>query len=232
MTTMLAAGDDSEWMTWATQALSADKPKSSGLRAFEWPGSFVSGSRIFILDESRHPTSSLKHDTMRLAFRHLIANGTIQSGHPVVAASAGNAAVAAAHWCRVLALPCTVVVPASTPTAKTELSQAEHANVVPHAPPAAIYDAAKRIAENIDGFYLDHFTHAPAAATDPDWPLAHNLVEAVCTGTGAPPTMMVTGLGSGATAAGLNAYRRRNGFDYRLTAVDAENSAYLPGWLD
>src|SRR5690625_4704609 len=105
MTTMLAAGDDSEWMTWATQALSADKPKSSGLGAFEWPGPVVSGSRTLILDEARHRTSSLKHETMRLAFRQLTATGTIQSGPTVVAATPGIAAVAAAHWCRVLALP-------------------------------------------------------------------------------------------------------------------------------
>ena len=43
--------------------------------------------------------------------------------------------------------------------------------------------------------------------------------------------MIITGLGSGATAAGLNAYRQRNGLDYRIIGVDAENSAYLPGWL-
>lgn len=231
MTTTLAAGDDSAWTAWATQVLSADKAKHAGLRTFEWPGSFASGSRIFMLDESRHPTGSLKHDTMRLAFRHLVTDGTIRFGRPVVVASAGNAAVAAAHWCRVLVLPCMVVVPASTPAAKTELIQAEHANVVPHSPPAAIYDEAERLAEHTGGFYLDHFTHAPAAATAPDWPLAHHLIEAVKAATGALPTVLVAGLGSGATAAGLHAYRRRNGLDYRIIGVDAEDSAYLPGWL-
>lgn len=79
------------------------------------------------------------------------------------------------------------VVPASTPAAKTELIRAEHASVVLHSPPAAIYDEAERIAETTGGFYLDHFAHAPSATTDPDWPLAHNLIEAVDTATGASP---------------------------------------------
>lgn len=231
MTTILAAADGDEWARWAVQALSAHQSNHADSRVFEWPASFTSESRIFLLDESRHPTGSLKHDTMRLVFRHLASERTLRFGRPVVVASAGNAAVTAAHWCRVLALPCIVVVPASTPAAKTELIQAEHATVVPHTPPAAIYDEAKRIAESTDGFYLDHFTHAPAAATDPDWPLAHNLVGAICAATGAPPTAMVAGLGSGATAAGLHVYRRRHGLDYQITGVDAENSAYLPGWL-
>lgn len=218
-------------MAWAIHVLSADTRMDDGLRVIEWPGTFASGSRIFMLDESRHPTGSLKHDTIRLAFRHLIAEGTIWFGRPVVVASAGNAAVATAHWCRVLGLQCTVVIPASTSAAKTELIQADHANIVTHAPPAAIYDEAERIAATVDGFYLDHFTHAPAAAIDPDWPLAHNLLEAVSAAAGAPPTTIVAGLGSGATAAGLHAHRRRNGLDYRIIGVDAENSAYLPGWL-
>src|SRR5699024_379440 len=75
------------------------------------------------------------------------------------------------------------------------------------------------------------FTHAPAAAADPDWPVARNLIEVVGAAAGAPPTTVVAGLGSGASAAGLDAYRRRHGLDYRIIGVDAENSAYLPGWL-
>ena len=231
MTTILAAGDDSAWRASAIRVLAADASTPAGLRTFEWPGSFASGSRIFMLDESHHPTGSLKHHTMRLVFRRLVTDGAIQSGHPVVLASAGNAAVAAAHWCRALALPCTVVVPPSTSAAKTELIQAERATVVPHAPPAAIYDEAERIARHVGGFYLDHFTHAPTAATDPDWPVAHDLVGALTTATGSPPTVLIAGLGSGATAAGLHAHRRRNRLAYRIVGVDAENSAYLPGWL-
>lgn len=63
---------------------------------FEWPGKFASGSRVFVLDESQHPSSSIKHETMRLVFRRLIADGTIRFGRPVVVASAGNAALATA----------------------------------------------------------------------------------------------------------------------------------------
>lgn len=232
MITALAARDDSGgWAEWATRLLSASEPAHSEAHVFEWPGTSPPGSRVVLLDESRHRTGSLKHHTMRLVLRNLVTDGTLRRGHQVVLASAGNAAVASAYWCRVLGLSCTVVVPASTPAAKTALIQAEHAIVVPHAPPAAIYDEAKRIAATSGGFYLDHFTHAPAAAAALDWPLAHNLVRAVKTVTGALPTVVVAGLGSGATAAGLNAYRRRNRLGYQITGVDAEHSAYLPGWL-
>lgn len=231
MTTTRADGGDDGWADWATGVLSTDQFGNVSFRTFEWPGSFDSGSRIVMLDESWHPTGSLKHDAMRVAFRHLVSDGALYFGRPVVVASAGNAAVAAAHWCRVLALACTVVVPASTPAAKMDLIRAEHASVVPHSPPAAIYDEAERIAETTGGFYLDHFAHAPSATTDPDWPLAHNLIEAVGTATGASRTTVVVGLGSGATAAGLHAYRQRNRLDYQITGVDAENSAFLPGWI-
>lgn len=231
MSTTRADADGDAWARRALQVLSADRSKPAAARLVEWPGWFASQSRIVLLDESRNPTGSLKHDTMRLAFRRLVCERTLRLGRRVVVASAGNAAIAAAHWSRVLSLPCTVVVPASTPAEKTRLIRDEHATVVPHTPPAAIYDEAERIAERTDGFYLDHFTHAPSAATGPDWPLADNLVEAIRAATGAHPTAVVVGLGSGATAAGLHAHRQRNGLDYRIIGVDAENSAYLPGWL-
>ncbi|HIY66743.1 MAG TPA: pyridoxal-phosphate dependent enzyme [Candidatus Agrococcus pullicola] len=184
-----------------------------------------------MLDESWHPTGSLKHETMRLVFRGLITGGRLRAGSPVVVASAGNAAIAAAFWCRSLGLPCTVVVPLSTPAEKAALIQGEHARVVRHAPPAAIYDEATRIADATGGFYLDHFALAPDSATDPDWSFAPNLVHTASVGAGSLPTVMVAGLGSGATVAGLHAYRQRNGLDYRNIGVDAENSAYFPGWL-
>lgn len=231
MSTVLALGDDGAWANWALGALSRSGPDEAGLRGFEWPGTFESGSRIVLLDESRHPTGSLKHETMRLVFRRLVADRTLHFGRPVVVASAGNAAIASAHWCRVLDLPCTVVVPSSTPTAKSEAIRAKHADVVPHNRPAAIYDEAQRIAEHTGGFYLDHFTHAPAAAMQPCWPLARHLSETASVLTGAPPTVIIAGLGSGATAAGLHAYRQAQDLEYRIIGVDAENSAYLPGWL-
>ena len=231
MSTTLTAGDDDAWADWAVAVLSTSVSRPASLRAFEWPGSFASGSRIVMLDESHRPTGSLKHETMRLVFRRLVTDGTIQRGRPVVVASAGNAAVAAAHFCRMLDLPCTVVVPAATTAAKTELIRSEHADVVPHSPPAAIYDVAQRISEHAGGFYLDHFTHAPTAATDSDWPLAHDLTEAVRTLAGTPPTVVVAGLGSGATTTGLHRHRQHHDRGYRIVGVDAENSAYLPGWL-
>lgn len=129
----------------------------------------------------------------------LIRERRLGPGRPVVVASAGNAAVAAAYWCRLLELPCTVVVPASTAAAKIELIRAEAADVVPHAPPAGIYDEARRICQVTGGFYLDHFTQGPAAATEPSWQLAHQVVGAVEAATGEPPTTVVAGLGSGAT---------------------------------
>lgn len=100
-----------------------------------------------------------------------------------------------------------------------------------HHPPAAIYDEAERIAEQHGGFYLDHFAHGPPAASEPDWSVASDLIEAVCVHTGARPTVVVTGLGSGSTAAGLHTYRRVPDLEYRIVGVDSENSAYLPGWI-
>ncbi|WP_420111105.1 pyridoxal-phosphate dependent enzyme [Pseudactinotalea sp.] len=231
---MPASNADAYEGAWEERAARTLAPRSSdraSTGAIAWPGSFTSGSRIYLIDESRHPTSSLKHDTMRLVLHRLIRERRLGPGRPVVVASARNAAVAAAYWCRLLELPCTVVVPASTAAAKIELIRAEAADVVPHAPPAGIYDEARRISQVTGGFYLDHFTQGPAAATEPSWQLAHQVVGAVEAATGEPPTTVVAGLGSGATAAGFHAYRQREQLTYRIVGVDAENSAYLPGWL-
>ncbi len=104
---------------------------------------FPTGSRILLLDESERTSRSLKHVTMRLVFRRLVAEGELRPGRTVVMASAGNAAVAAAHWCRRLALPCVVVIPAGTAASKGRLIEADGAQILRHAPPSAIYDGPK-----------------------------------------------------------------------------------------
>ena len=72
------------------------------------------GIAFYFKDESAHPTGSLKHRLARSLYLYALCNGRLQPGQPVVDASSGSTAISEAWFARLLGLPFTAVMPAST----------------------------------------------------------------------------------------------------------------------
>ncbi len=74
--------------------------------------------RLYLKDESTHPTGSLKHRLARSLFLYGLCNGWIAEGSTVVEASSGSTAVSEAYFARMLGLPFVAVMPRGTSPAK------------------------------------------------------------------------------------------------------------------
>jgi cysteine synthase A len=207
---------------WARSALATLRAERDAEPETPWVT--YPGLDLHFKDESCHPSGSLKHPVVRAMFEQAIASGWIHEKSTIVEASAGNAAVAGAFFARLLELSFVTVVPGKTGAAQVRRIESLGGQCHRFDPPAAIYDEARRVAAEVNGYYLDHFRHATDAV---DWrrsPLAAALVQR-------DPQWIVVGAGTGATSATIGRYLRYHGHNARLAVVDPENSAYFPGWV-
>ena len=226
------SGDD--WGRRATAVLEADRnvEKATPLIRLPFPGE--SSVAIFVKDESARPTGSVKYRFARSLFLHSLSRGVIRRETRLVEATSGNMAVAEAHFARVLGLPFTAVVPAkSSPDRIARISEQGGATYRVD-PPLAVYENAERLAGKWNGYYLDCLaTLGPAIDADLDdgVPGLPDEILRDFAAQGRPePAWIVTGAGTGATSRAIGRYLRRHGHATRLAVVDAENSAYFPGW--
>ncbi|MGW4377831.1 pyridoxal-phosphate dependent enzyme [Streptomyces albidoflavus] len=220
---------------WAARAirLLRDEARQHGptpLHTLRLPG--VPGIDFHLKDESAHPTGSLKHRLVRALFTYALAGGAIQDSTPVLVATGGPVAVAAAHFARLLDLPLTAVVPPRTPTTALDRITAAGGHWQYAAqPPAALQEETRALAEATGGHFLDHFTDAaPAVAGCGERTLADELFAQLRTTAHPVPAWLVTGAGTGATSATLGRHLHHHGHPTRLAVADPENSAYYPSW--
>ena len=196
------------------------------LHAFPLPAEW--GVTLHLLDESVHPTGSLKHRTARALFRHGLRTGRIRSGTTVVEATGGNAAVAEAYFARLLGLPFVAVMPRSTSPAKIALIEFHGGRCHFVDNPADVYVEAERLARECRGHYMDQFTYAERAT---DWRGNNNIAESIfeqMRGEPHPePAWVVVGAGTGGTSATIGRYIRYHGCATRLCVVDPERSVFL-----
>ncbi|GAA2611941.1 PLP-dependent cysteine synthase family protein [Dactylosporangium fulvum] len=226
---MITGKSPTRWAASAIEALSAEAEQAGETRLvpFPVPGGAV---RLFLKDESAQPTGSLKHRAARAMFRHAIASGRITEGTTVVEATGGTAAVAQAYFARLLGLPYIAVMPGTPDPRRAATVEALGGRCEFVTPPLAIYAAARRLATEAGGHYLDQFTAAERAL---DWrgdSLAGELFAQVERAAGRAPDWVVVGAGTGATSASLGRHIRYHGLPTLLTVVDPEHSAYFPGW--
>ncbi|MFC5181227.1 PLP-dependent cysteine synthase family protein [Actinomadura harenae] len=199
------------------------------LRRFPLPPEW--GVDLYLLDESTHPTGSLKHRLARALFRDALRRGALAPGATVVEATGGNAAVAQAYVARLLGHPFAAVMPRRS--APEKIARIEDLGGTVHLvhPPLAIYDEAERLAEQRGGHYMNYLAasaDAIAASAGGEDDIGHVLFERLPV----VPDWIVVGAGSGGTATAIG--RRIADISGetrpRLAVVDPENSAYFPGW--
>ncbi|MFC5746624.1 PLP-dependent cysteine synthase family protein [Actinomadura rugatobispora] len=219
--------DSRRWAAEAIRRLTAEREAAGPTPLLRFPLPGDRGVTLLFKDESAHPTGSLKHRAARALFRHAIATGRLTEGATVIEATGGNAAVAQAHFARLLGLPYIAVMPGEESAARAEPVRALGGECRFVTPPLAIYEEARRLAADTGGCYLDQFTWAERAL---DW-RGDDLAGELFAQAAGPPAWVVAGAGTGATAASLGRHIRYHGLETRLAVVDPENSAYYQGWL-
>ena len=221
---------DREWQAWAIAQVEADANRTSDTHLHVFPLPPEWGVRLYLKDESVHPTGSLKHRLARSLVLYGLCNNWIRRDTTLVEASSGSTAVSEAYFARLLGLPFVAVMPASVVDEKCALIGFYGGRCHLVEDPAAIYDEAERIARESGGHYLDQFTYAERAT---DWRgnnnIAESMVDQLRLEPHPEPTWVVVGAGTGGTSATIGRYLRYQRFATRLCVVDPEGSAFSPG---
>ena len=222
-----------EWVCEAVRIIEADANRSADthLLPFPLPGDW--GIDLYLKDESTHPTGSLKHRLARSLFLYSICNGWITEGTTVIEASSGSTAVSEAYFARMLGLPFIAVMPRSISKEKTALIERQGGRCHYVDTPGAIYTESRRLAAEVDGHFMDQFTHAERAT---DWRgnnnIAESIFEQMALEPHPEPEWVVVGAGTGGTSATIGRYLRYRRLHTRLAVVDPENSVFFDAWRD
>lgn len=183
---------------------------------------------FYFKDESTHPTGSLKHRLARSLFLYALCNGWIKEGTTIIESSSGSTAVSEAYFARLLGLPF-IAVMAKT-TAKEKIKQIEFYGGQCHLVDCTtqIYAESARLANELNGHYMDQFTFAERAT---DWRGNNNIAERIFSQMEkeryAIPNWVVMSPGTGGTSATIGRYIRYQGHNTKLLVVDPENSVFF-----
>ncbi|WP_018684860.1 PLP-dependent cysteine synthase family protein [Actinokineospora enzanensis] len=221
------------WVCEAVRLIEADANRSADTHLLQFPLPVDRGVRLYLKDESTHPTGSLKHRLARSLFLYALCNGWIVQGTPVIEASSGSTAVSEAYFARMLGLPFIAVMPRTTSPEKVELIERQGGRCHFVDEPGRIYAESHRLAAELDGHFMDQFTHAERAT---DWRGNNNIAESVFDQMAKEPhpvpEWVVVGAGTGGTSATIGRYIRYRKLATRLAVVDPENSVFFDAWRD
>jgi cysteine synthase len=219
------------WSRWAIDQVEADANRSADTHLHVFPLPPEWGVRLYLKDESVHPTGSLKHRLARSLVLYGLCNNWITEGTTLVEASSGSTAVSEAYFARLLGLDFVAVMPASTVREKCQLIEFYGGTCHLVDDPGTIYQVAAELADACGGHYLDQFTYAERAT---DWRGNNNIAESMFAQLGREPhpvpAWVVVGAGTGGTSATIGRYLRLHQLDTRLCVVDPEGSAFHASW--
>lgn len=217
------------WICHAVTAIESDFARSADTHLIrldlpQWPD-----IRLYLKDESIHPSGSLKHRLARSLMLYGICNGWIREGMPVIEASSGSTAISEAYFARLLGLPFIAVVPEGTAARKIDAISFYGGRCVTAPCAARLADEARRLANETGGWFVDQFTYAERAT---DWRgnnnIAESLFEQMSLEPHPVPRWVVVGAGTGGTSATLGRYvRYRPGYaGTRIAVADPEFSVF------
>ncbi|HET6533489.1 MAG TPA: PLP-dependent cysteine synthase family protein [Actinoplanes sp.] len=220
-----------DWARTAIALVEADANRSADthLLPFPLPGDW--GIDLYLKDESSHPTGSLKHRLARSLFLYALCNGWIGPHTTVVEASSGSTAVSEAYFARMLGLPFIAVMPARTSHEKIYLIEFQGGKCHLVEDPTTVVPAARRLAADLGGHFMDQFTHAERAT---DWRGNNNIAESIYAQLELErhpvPAWIVVGAGTGGTSATIGRYARYRRHPTKLCVVDPEGSSFWPAY--
>ena len=225
----LHAATPPDWLHTAIARIEADYQRSADTHMIPLPmPAFAQhGIDFYLKDESTHPSGSLKHRLARSLFLYALCNGWLHEGSTVVEASSGSTAVSEAYFARLLGLPFVAVMPRSTSAEKIALIEfyGGRCHFVDHA--GEVYDAARMVANETGGHYMDQFTYAERAT---DWRGNNNIAQSMFTQMEherhAVPRWVVVGAGTGGTSATIGRYVRFQRYATGLCVADPAGSVF------
>ncbi|QKZ12995.1 PLP-dependent cysteine synthase family protein [Spirosoma sp. KUDC1026] len=222
---------DRDWTSHALTLIEADYQRSADthlvplqLRAFPHVD-------LYFKDESTHPSGSLKHRLARSLFLYALCNGWIQKGKTVVEASSGSTAVSEAYFAKLIGVPFVAVMPQSTSQDKIKAIEfyGGKCHYVTH--PSEVYEAARQVAQQTGGHYIDQFTYAERAT---DWRGNNNIAESIFRQMQKEkypiPSWIVSSAGTGGTSATISRYIRFMYHATQVCVVDPEFSVFYDCW--
>ena len=217
------------WLHTAIARIEADYQRSADthLIPLPLPGFERSGIDLYLKDESTHPTGSLKHRLARSLFLYALCNGWVREGATIVEASSGSTAVSEAYFARLLGLPFVAVMPRSTSAEKIALIEFHGGRCHFVDGAAEVYDAARQVAQDTGGHYMDQFTYAERAT---DWRGNNNIAESMFAQMRRErhpvPRWIVVGAGTGGTSATIGRYVRFQQYASSLCVADPQGSVF------
>lgn len=225
---LLKSQSDREWTRHALEILNGDGRRSADTHLVNPIFRGLPNIKIYLKDETTHPTGSLKHRLARSLFLYGICNGKIRKGTTLVEASSGSTAVSEAYFASLLGLPFIAVMPSRTSAKKVEAIRRFGGECRFVSDASEVYDVALRVANEAGGYYLDQFTFAERAT---DWRGNNNIAESIFTQMSneqfPEPQWVVMSAGTGGTATTLGRYIRYRNLHTGLCVVDVERSAFF-----
>jgi cysteine synthase A len=220
------------WLREAVGRIEADFQRSSDTHLIPVPLPGFAGITLYLKDESSHPTGSLKHRLARSLFLHALCNGWLHLGSTVVEASSGSTAISEAYFARLLGLPFVAVMPRSTSAEKVAAIEFQGGRCHFVDTASGLYGEAQRLADELDGHYMDQFTFAERAT---DWRANNNIAESIFVQMRREPhllpTWIVASAGTGGTLATIGRYVRYCQHPTSVCGVDAERSVLFEHYL-
>ncbi|MCT2585645.1 PLP-dependent cysteine synthase family protein [Actinophytocola gossypii] len=221
------------WVNEAVRVIEADANRSADTHLIPFPLPPEWNVHLYLKDESTHPTGSLKHRLARSLFLYALCNGWIVEGTPVIEASSGSTAVSEAYFARMLGLPFIAVMPRTTSAEKVDLIERQGGRCHFVDEPSRLYAESHRLADELNGHFMDQFTHAERAT---DWRgnnnIAESIFEQMALEPHPEPEWVVVGAGTGGTSATVGRYIRYRQLRTRLAVVDPEHSVFFDAWRD
>ena len=221
----------SDWCHQAISKIEADFRRSADTHLLKIELPAIEGIRLYLKDESTHPTGSLKHRLARSLFLYGLCNGLIGQNTTIIEASSGSTAVSEAYFAKLLGLPFIAVVPKSTSQEKID-KITFYDGRCHFVEPTQIYAESERLAAELDGHYMDQFTYAERAT---DWRGNNNIAESIFAQMSREPdpvpAWIVVSAGTGGTSATIGRFIRYRCHDTQLCVADPENSVFYDAYL-
>ncbi len=236
--THLVSGKTVEWVRAAIKLMWQDRSMAGVTPLVRLQVPFNSGISIYLKNEAKSPSGSLKHRVAWALIMAALVDGKIGPQTHLYEASSGNTAIGEAYFARLLGLPFTAVMRPGISEGKIQAIQSYGGRTETVAegvtPSNFIANALGRdpLAYNLDQFAntqraLDYFDAAPSASMNMASEIMHQLEaqDQPC------PTWFVAGAGSGGTATSIGRYLRkwadynRRNCPAQLVLVDPQDSA-------